>query len=153
MSESNPFQSPAMETAAAQSPALRSQIGRCRLGVVVVMIVFALFAVAHGIVGFRDLLLSMQSGPGLNDNPLFSPMYEGNRKLFRQLQFRHAIGWLIGAAACITIATFLFGYSRRLHQAASGSIRLDETLRAQAACWLIAAVVALGYLVGQFVVW
>lgn len=152
MSDSNPFQSPAIETVSTKSVSARRQLGLCRLGVVVVMVVSALLAVGHCINGAMRLAWAIRSQSAIESSPVLAPLSEMDRTI-RSLELRHALRSLVSGVAWATFAVVLFRYSRRLHRAAAGSITLDETQGAQAACWLTAAVLSLGYLVGQYVSW
>jgi len=141
-----------MESAAIPPSPDHSQLARCRFGVVVVMIVAALLALGNAIDGAFRLRAAVRSPFDLGDNGALVPL-QGFDRSFRDHQLYYGLRRLFTAAALTTLAIFLFRYSRRLHQAAAGRINLDQVLGAQAACWLIAAVLAVGYFVGQWVVW
>ena len=151
MSGVNPFASSEHVSDLPPQSALGRQLGSCRLGVVLVTVMVTLCASGYALRGVVAVMeLASHPRPATAEHPLFQSL-----DAVHELSYRYALQRLVTSlvtAGLLAAFAFLLGtFSRRLRGAARGEVALPALFQAQAACWLMAAFLALAMLVRTLV--
>ena len=147
MTEINPYTTTEPAPYRSGGANLERHLGRCRAGVVVLTVMAALGALVSGTTAATNCYeIFRQPRSEFVDNPLLQSMAE-TQQFDDRTYLPRAIGSFITASLLATFACLLWSYSSRLLRASRGDIGIEETLPAQASCWLMAAILALAMVV------